>query len=137
MKRILALALLLANIAVYQPIHTAGKGCKVTTFSITRSENALDAFNELVSSGKVVVDFYAPWCGPCKSIAPHLDTLSQEFPGITFIKMNIDDFKEIAKAFGIRSIPQLYFYKDGKIIHQISGGVTKKALRSAIENHLA
>ncbi len=137
MKRVLAITLLLITGALHQPVAAAGKGSKVITFSITRSQKALDAFNKLVSSGKVVVDFYAPWCGPCKRIAPHLDTLSQEFPDITFIKVNIDDFKEIAKAFGIRSIPQLYFYKDGKIVHRISGGIAKKALQADIKKHLA
>lgn len=77
--------------------------------------------NELVSSGVVVLDFYADWCGPCKMLAPELDIVSKNNSDIKIYKINVDKNPDVARSYGIMSIPTLILYKDGKIIKQTLG----------------
>lgn len=93
---------------------------------------------EAIQSGKpVVIDFWATWCGPCKRIAPIVDELSQELAGqVTIGKYNVDDNTELATEFRIMSIPTLLFFKDGKMVHRVSGALPKDELRHKIESEL-
>ncbi len=81
----------------------------------------------------VLVDFWAPWCGPCKNIAPLIDELATEFDGkIKVVKINVDDHKEAAKKYNVRGIPNLVLFKSGEVAEQIVGAVAKAELVDAI-----
>jgi thioredoxin 1 len=81
----------------------------------------------------VLVDLWAPWCGPCKTIAPHLEQLATEMPGVNFVKVNVDDCQDIATALSIRSIPTLMIFKGGKQVASMVGGASKATLKTFIE----
>jgi len=85
----------------------------------------------------VLVDFWAPWCGPCKMIAPLLEELAKEYAQKMKIgKINIDEDTKIATHFGVMSIPTLIFFKKGKAIDQIAGALSKAELKKRIEENL-
>ena len=91
--------------------------------------------SEVINSEKpVLVDFWAPWCGPCRALAPVIDEISSDFiDKVKVGKVNVDDNPEISIKFGIRSIPTLMLFKDGKVLEQIVGAVPKSEIERALE----
>lgn len=91
----------------------------------------------LKSDGAVLVDFWAEWCGPCRMIAPLIEELANDFQGKLKVgKLNVDEERDIALQYGIRSIPTLIVFKEGKPVDQIIGALPKSALKSKIEGLL-
>lgn len=97
------------------------------------------AFEETVLQNElpVIVDFWAPWCGPCKMLGPILDKMAKEFAGKLIIaKVNTDEQQEWASKYGVQGIPTMLMMKDGKIVHRQVGVLPEPMLRDTIKNFL-
>jgi thioredoxin 1 len=91
----------------------------------------------LEASQPVLVDFWAPWCGPCRIIAPHLEELDNERDDLTVVKMNVDENPQTAAKYGIMSIPTLILFKNGQVAKQVVGALPKARLQQELEPALA
>ena len=92
--------------------------------------------NVLNSKGLVLVDFWAEWCGPCRQLGPILEAIDEEMgESVTIYKMNVDDSPETASQFGIRSIPTMFLFKDGKQVDTKVGLSTQSTISSWIESY--
>ena len=93
------------------------------------------SLNEAIESGKpVLVDFWAEWCGPCRMVAPIVSELSGEYEGKAVIgKVNVDENRDVAAQYGIRNIPTILFFKDGKVVDKIVGAAAKSAFSEKLD----
>ena len=83
--------------------------------------------------GKVVIDCYAPWCGPCKMLAPIMDELANEFKDIKFYKINIDDNEDVSIRYNVMSIPTILVFENGELVKQTVGFKSKDKLTNKIK----
>ncbi|MCZ8536220.1 MULTISPECIES: thioredoxin [Paenisporosarcina] len=94
------------------------------------------SFSSEISDGLVLVDFWAPWCGPCKMIAPVLEELDADMNGkVKIVKVDVDENQETASNFGIMSIPTLVLFKDGQPVDKVVGFNPKEALANLVNKH--
>ena len=94
-------------------------------------------FEEVTKEGVSMVDFWAPWCGPCRMIAPVIEELAADFEGKANIcKVNIDEEQDLAVKYGIRSIPTILFMKNGEVADQMVGASSKQAFTDKINSLL-
>jgi thioredoxin 1 len=93
-------------------------------------------FDETISEGITLVDFWAEWCGPCVLIAPVLEEISNEINGVKIAKLDVDSNPVSSAKYGIRSIPTMIVFKDGEVIDKIMGGVPKQVIINKLNNHL-
>lgn len=84
----------------------------------------------------VVVDFYADWCGPCQMMGPVFEELSQEMSDVKFVKINVDENSKLATQYSVFSIPTFLIFKEGKVIDQMVGTMSKERMKEKINQHL-
>jgi thioredoxin 1 len=112
---------------------------KVTGQALAEPIAVTDAsFNDFIKNHPVVVvDCWAPWCPPCRMIAPIIEELAKDYAGkIVFGKLNVDENQKTAGEYGIMSIPTILVFKDGKVVDRIIGAMPRKALESKITQHI-
>jgi len=92
----------------------------------------------LDAEGAVLVDFWAPWCGPCRVVAPALEALADEYAGrLKIVKVNVDENQQVAGALGVRSIPTLVVFRDGKAVQDAVGALSRAEIARLVEPHLS
>ncbi|MDP3512740.1 MAG: thioredoxin [Sulfuritalea sp.] len=97
-----------------------------------------DNFQQIINdNANVIIDFWAPWCAPCRGFAPTFEAVSEKQPGIVFAKVNTEEQQEIAGAFNIRSIPTLMFFRDQIIIYSEAGALPASAFEQLIGQAMA
>lgn len=87
----------------------------------------------LKSEKKVLVDFYADWCGPCRMLSPVIEEVAKEFDDTQFYKINVDNAEEIARKYGVMSIPTIILFKNGELLNKEVGFKTKSELKEFLE----
>lgn len=91
-------------------------------------------FNELIKDDIVIVDFYANWCGPCRMLAPVLEELANERGSVKIVKVDVDEHNDLARKYGIMSIPTLMYFKNGNLEKTTLGFISKEQIMENVNN---
>jgi thioredoxin 1 len=101
------------------------------------SDSAFDS-EVLRSPIPYLVDFWAPWCGPCRMVAPIIEELAQEYAGKLAVgKINVDDYQQMAARYGVASIPTIMIFKNSQLVERVVGALPKPMLKQIIDKHVA
>ena len=92
-------------------------------------------FNDTIKEGVVVVDFFATWCGPCRMLAPILEDVSETRDDAKFLKVDVDENYDLAKSFGIMSVPTVLFFKDGILVDKSIGLINSETINQIIDKN--
>lgn len=95
-----------------------------------------EEFYREIKTGKVIIDFFATWCGPCRMLAPIIDELSEELPEVTFLKIDVDELGQLASTYNVYSVPTILFLKDGNLLKEQMGVLPIPAFRAHIKKIL-
>ncbi len=134
--------IVLAAVAAYLAYTTYKRYKTVKNYDPSNESSKLQTltdanFKKSIAKGVVLVDFWAPWCAPCRMLAPTISELADDFDGkATIAKINIDENKKTAASYGIRSIPTLIVFKDGEPVQKITGVKSKSTFSNAINKQL-
>lgn len=90
----------------------------------------------LKASGKVLVDFWAEWCGPCRTIGPVLEQMADDYPAVTFVKLNVDEAPAVAQQFSVMNIPTILAFEGGELKQRIVGAMPKAKLAEELDGFL-
>ncbi|AFZ69314.1 thioredoxin [Deinococcus peraridilitoris] len=105
--------------------------------SVTPTVLSDDTFNDTTANGLTLVDFWAPWCGPCRTVGPIVEQLAGEYAGrVQVAKINVDENPRMAAEFGIQGIPTLLLLKDGQPVDAVIGAHPKRAIAQMLDQHL-
>ena len=113
--------------------------CKKSLLDTQPIDLTASNFDEVIvnSDIPVIVDYWAPWCGPCKMMGPNFEKSARNFPVKTlFVKVNTENEQQLGARFGIRSIPTLMIFKDGKEVHRASGALSEEQLNSLVKQFI-
>lgn len=116
-----------------RPATADARAVAKSTRRVTHASEANFSEQVLRSDGPVLVDFYATWCGPCKSLGPTLEQLAAENPHAKVVKVDIDDNPGLAERYGVQSIPHLMVFKDGRIVAKQTGLASKSRLKAMLD----
>jgi len=101
-------------------------------------ERTKENFNATIEGGKtVIIDFWAPWCGPCRAFAPTFEAVSEEYPEVVFAKINTENERELGAAFNIRSIPTLMVFREQVVLFSQAGMLPRAALQEVVKTSVA
>lgn len=103
---------------------------------MSKLPDVAENFDEFVSKGTVVVDFWATWCGPCKMLSPILDEVAEKLTSVKFGKVDVDNAMELAKRFKIVSIPNVCIFKDGELVDRMIGLCDEDELTETISKYI-
>ena len=100
-------------------------------------DDALFEEQVLFNEKPVLVDFWAPWCGPCKMVAPVIEDVAKELADVDFVKVNVDQSRDYAAQYGVRNIPTLLLFKNGELVAKQVGALNRQKLKVFIEQAVA
>lgn len=138
MQKIRLVGALLCAVVAHNALGMAIEGgdiCYLSSFAVAaNAKSQLDHI--LADNPAVILDFYADWCNPCKMLGGRLEKIAPQYPNVIFLKVNVDQFREVASAYDVKGLPTLIFFKNGKQVFRTTGTGVIASLASEIKSRL-